>query len=932
MKKITLKTILTSVALLGVISLNAQERKTLLKESKGLNNFVYPNTETVVSPSGEVKCATTEYSQMLKNKVSSRMTPDQYDQWIAPKIAEIKARRLAAKASGIMPPPYVIPVVVHVIHNGDALGVGENITDAQVQSQIQVFNEDFGKLTGTPGDGAGVDTGISFCFAQVDPDGNPTNGITHDNLGQATWDSMADIDANLKPATIWDPTKYLNLWTCRFGGGMSTTLGYAQFPTGSGQAGMPTGGCDAAEASSDGVISAYSTFGSRTIYPAGTYSGTQYDKGRTMTHELGHMLGLRHLWGDGDCTVDDFCVDTPNCDGAYFGSGPAPTECGNLRQIENYMDYSDDIAMNIFTQDQTDRMIATLENADRRVGLLNSTVCNPIPNIQFTGSACETSATSTVEATGVCGAFNDINVTLDIDMADTADAVVTFAVNGSSTAVQGVDFDIQTPTVTFGTGDHTDKTLVLRVYNNDFVDGDRTAIIDFTVSGSGTAVANMDRNSYYVTISNDDADVLSSGVIDLFSEDFDPLTNNFTIADQDGDGNNWGISNEAAFGTTVGFTGDFLLSRSWVGGPGLNPNNYITTASPIVLPTGLANLELSFDSGTIEADPYQFEQYSVYLTASNDPATIEATTALYNETLSLAQGFTTRTINLAATATAAAGTPMYLTFRHHNTFNMNTLIIDNISISAPYVTGVQTVVNTGTPDLDALPSAGKVYATNSADSNIMADLTNNNGVDYGCVSTSVSRASGPAQMYQVAGTANYVMGKTFTVVPNSVQASGDTTLKFYFTSAEISQWVTDTGNLQSDLRIIKDNGVTQEVLATTAGTFGSHVTLEGTSTTGINGTYYFGKEQSLSVAENQFDLFGVYPNPSNGEVTISLSTSNDVNVSLFDIRGRKVYGNLHNNTSDVFNEKIDFSAIASGVYMLNVESGSKRAVKKLIIQ
>ena len=219
MKKITLKTVLTGVALLGVISLNAQERKTLLKESKGLNNFAYPNTETVVSPSGEVKCATTEYNQMLKNKVSSRMTPDQYDQWIAPKIAEIKARRLAAKASGIMPPPYVIPVVVHVIHNGDALGTGENITDAQVQSQIQVFNEDFGKLAGTPGDGAGVDTGISFCFAQVDPDGNPTNGITHDNLGQATWDSMADIDANLKPATIWDPTKYLNLWTCRFGGG-----------------------------------------------------------------------------------------------------------------------------------------------------------------------------------------------------------------------------------------------------------------------------------------------------------------------------------------------------------------------------------------------------------------------------------------------------------------------------------------------------------------------------------------------------------------------------------------------------------------------------------------------------------------------------------------------------------------------------------------
>lgn len=90
--------------------------------------------------------------------------------------------------------------------------------------------------------------------------------------------------------------------------------------------------------------------------------------------------------------------------------------------------------------------------------------------------------------------------------------------------------------------------------------------------------------------------------------------------------------------------------------------------------------------------------------------------------------------------------------------------------------------------------------------------------------------------------------------------------------------------------------------------------------------------EPLSVADNQFDVFGVYPNPSNGEVTISLSSNKDVNVSLFDIRGRKVYDELHSNTSDYFNEKVDFSTMASGVYMLNVESGSKRAIKKLVIQ
>ena len=89
---------------------------------------------------------------------------------------------------------------------------------------------------------------------------------------------------------------------------------------------------------------------------------------------------------------------------------------------------------------------------------------------------------------------------------------------------------------------------------------------------------------------------------------------------------------------------------------------------------------------------------------------------------------------------------------------------------------------------------------------------------------------------------------------------------------------------------------------------------------------------SLSVSDNQFDVFGVYPNPSNGEVTIKLSSNKDVNVSLFDIRGRKIYNQLHSNTSDSFNEKVDFSSMASGVYMLDVQSGSKRAVKKLVIQ
>ncbi|MFN7014955.1 MAG: peptidase, partial [Bacteroidia bacterium] len=238
-------------------------------------------TARTFAPNGIVRCATTEYT---KSKQARGIAPadDIFEAWLAPKIEEIKRQRML----GRLPSVIRIPVVVHVIHNGDAVGSGENIADGQVLSQITVFNQDFRKLAGTPGDGLGVDTTIEFCMAQVDPNGNPTNGIDRRNLGTPNYNGAA-VEA-AKATTIWDPTKYLNMWTFRFGGDLNGVLGYAQFPTGSGLQGMPDVDCITGEASTDGVVAAFDTFGSRTIFPAGSYNGTSYDKGRTMTHEVGH--------------------------------------------------------------------------------------------------------------------------------------------------------------------------------------------------------------------------------------------------------------------------------------------------------------------------------------------------------------------------------------------------------------------------------------------------------------------------------------------------------------------------------------------------------------------------------------------------------------------------------------------------------------------
>jgi len=935
MKKTTLKVALAIFALAGIFSVNAQQKILTVKNQK---KNVYPNSETLISPSGEIKCATVEYNEILDSKIKSRLTKEQFEQWVAPKVAQIKADRL----SGKMPAVYTIPVVVHVVHNGDALGSNENIDDLQVQSQIQVFNEDFGNLTGTPGDGGeGVDTDIRFCFAQVDPNGNVTNGITHDNLGQASWDSMGDIDANLKPATIWDPTKYLNLWTCNFGGGMAGTLGYAQFPTGSGLPGLDSS-CDTSEASSDGVISAYYTFGSRTIYPAGNYSGTQYDKGRTMTHEVGHMLGLRHIWGDsGACTNDDYCADTPDATSANFNCVTAdscPADGLGNDQTQNYMDYSDDSCMHMFTQDQKDRMIAVLLNADRRVGLLNSTVCNPVPSIQFTGTACESTSKNVTEPSG-CNAFVDVSIPLEIDMDPLVDATVNFVINGSSTAVLGVDYTIQTTSVVFPGASQTDKDYILRIYNNDFSSVNKTVVIDFTVTTGGTAIANSVRNSYTVNIINDDFAPIAVNNFLLLNEDFE--NSGWAAYDRDGDGNFFtggGLTGLSGYGPIVGACAYSETDGGILGSPATyTPDNYIVSPT-FTIPVDAVKADFSYVIGAYAtANPASTtfkEHYSVYFSTN---LTLSVYSDLEEFVLENDREIPAASSELRSHSLLPyVGQTGYLVIRHHNTAGKGLLLLDTAKVDVDVTREPQTALNTGTPDNVYLPSSGTVYTSNPSDNKVMVDISNNNNVDYGCIDVSVSRATGASVMYQVAGSANYVMGKTFTINPAITQASGNATVKFYFTETEIAEWESTTGNNRNELAIIKSNGET--ILASlqsfnTNGAYELTHSLSATFSTGISATYYFGKmEAVLGVDQSELNIIGLYPNPSNGIISLSVDTNNDVETTLYDIRGRKVYSKLHANNSDIFVSKLDFSTMASGVYMLNVQSGSKRVVKKVVIQ
>jgi hypothetical protein len=247
-----------------------------------------------------------------------------------------------------------IPVVVHVVHRTDT----ENISKAQIDSQIAVLNADFRKKNAdvanvptafTP---LAADARLEFALATVGPDGKPTDGITR---RRTTVNGFGYTGNPVKSSSTggtdpWPTDRYLNVWVCRLTGGL---LGYAQFPGG--------------PAATDGVVCTFTAFGT-----TGT-AAAPFDRGRTTTHEIGHWLNLRHIWGDVlGCNGNDFVADTPNQHSPNTGKPTFPRiSCDNGPNGDmfmNYMDYVDDDTMVMFTTGQVTRMHACLDGARASIG------------------------------------------------------------------------------------------------------------------------------------------------------------------------------------------------------------------------------------------------------------------------------------------------------------------------------------------------------------------------------------------------------------------------------------------------------------------------------------------------------------------------------------------------------------------------------------
>jgi hypothetical protein len=300
----------------------------------------------------ERTCFTVESEGKLKERFPHRLSTEFFENQLAQRMSSY---RIASGPQIV----YKIPTVVHVVHHGEPVGIGSNITQEQIMSQFDVLNEDFRRIGGGHNEHPdGADIQIEFVPVLVDPQGNLLEEPGIDRVfGYNAHYEYDPIEYELKPNTQWDPDRYFNIWVLKFGGGFSNILGYAQFPTLSGLDGLSDEGFEF----TDGIVIGYQYFGRTGNVKA------PFNLGRTTTHEVGHWLGLRHIWGDGDCTVDDYCADTPNASGPNYsctirdscpGDGPD--------MIENYMDYSTDGCMNIFTNDQRSRIRTVMELSPRR--------------------------------------------------------------------------------------------------------------------------------------------------------------------------------------------------------------------------------------------------------------------------------------------------------------------------------------------------------------------------------------------------------------------------------------------------------------------------------------------------------------------------------------------------------------------------------------
>jgi len=411
------------------------------------------------------RCATVEHEAVLKAKYPDyEKRKQEIEEYTHRYIQKNKSQN---KMEGTV--TIKIPIVFHIVYKTAA----QNISDARIMEQIDILNADFRRLnadtTDTPVEFQDVaaDCNIEFCLAIIDPDGNPTSGILRVETDVTTFDFDDGIKFTAEGGSdAWPADEYLNFWSGNIG---AFLLGYAQFP----------GGPDA----TDGVVIHYQHVG---LEPA----GYPYHLGRTATHEVGHWLNLYHIWGDdGSCAGSDLCGDTPNQKVETYGCPGFPkTDICSADapgiMFQNYMDYTDDACMNIFTQGQKDRIQSLFEPGGERFNLTNSEGCGLQPYDAQAITALPGGTICDLTVNPVVTIKNHGTVLLtSIDILYNIDGGATSTYNWTGSLITGATEAVSLPAITTTEGEHTLEATLENPNGFDDADaGDNTTETDFVVS------------------------------------------------------------------------------------------------------------------------------------------------------------------------------------------------------------------------------------------------------------------------------------------------------------------------------------------------------------------------------------------------------------------------------------------------------------------
>jgi hypothetical protein len=821
----------------------------------------------------DTHCATMEIDAYHRQQHPEEGTLEEFERWLAPLVDEYKSRA----AVGHRAPILTIPVVFHVITDGAGL---DNVSAALIQAQLDQLNLDFRNLAGST-DPAAADVEVQFCLATLDPLDNlmPEPGINRVTAhGEGPFTSNT-VDNTIKPATQWDPNQYMNIWSANLSGGL---LGWAQFPSNSGLGGMNANG---GAANTDGVVVGAGTIGS----VATPGSAPPYNLGRTLTHEVGHWVGLRHIWGDGNCNVDDFCGDTPESDASNFGC-PNHSSCGTQDMVQNYMDYTDDVCMNIFTADQKARVRTVMTLSPRRASLPNSLKCGvPTPTIGFVSGG------GTIINEGTDCGFQDVLLDLNISMAPSDAATVTFTSTG--TATNGSDYDISPATVNFPAGSTPTRQVRVRIYNDGVVEATEALLLAFNVTTTGDAVAaGADLADHDITINDDDVAPAGGGTVTLLSQDFESGLAPFTTQGNGGS-DRFSVGNTAAANSPFWIIANSNATQfAYSNDDDCNcdkANDRLR--SPVFSLAGAyTSVTLTFDHAFANL---QTETADVQISTGGGYTTI----ATLNNTSAVAGGVgTTPWVNgVTVDLTPYIGqATVQFRFRYNDDGGwFYGLAVDNLTVTADAPVNIQVTDNSASPQNIPLAGMETVHYYDLATNDVMGTIQNLSAWDYQCTQVEVDRdaasAGGSTAPFWDNNPANALAAKTFFVAPGNNTPTGSYTITLYYTEAEIAAWEAATGKNRNVLKIVKvsNNPIstvnagnytayTIEQQAATLGTFGTDITLTATFNTGFSG-FAVGDPGNPPMVVLPMDLMTFDAKRVEKDVQLNWITQNEVDVDYY---------------------------------------------------